>query len=894
MITILAFVVGVMPATPGTAVAIPAPTTTWYVNASATSVGTGTVADPFRSITSALAVVEPDDSIVVAPGTYGAYETFPLEINGGWYDIYSTGGSARTIINGGGAAGPLIEAYDAGFSLDGFTITGATRMALSEIEPNGMPSGGGMVISSCEADLSDLVISDNLAYEGAGLSVVGYSQVLLADSVISGNGSHSTLAPIEPARLFSGDGTLSGGGISVRDSSLELDGCTITGNKADYLGAGIYAYNADLEVYDSFITNNVLADTPDIMPGSLGPWGGGLTVQDNGWPSLDGGGVYGEYSSLGFVRTKLSGNVGAYGAIAANWSELFVDQSVVSGHAGFAAVGFSGPAWMNENVIASTGDRHASPGDSAMGSKVGRPTGGPDVSASVSELGAYAEVDRTLFTGNTVETAFIAMGGVAWLNNDLFIDNTIEFPTVAFADVYGDVAHCTLYGNGSQWGVWSQGEMADMWIENSIVWDGQDEYSGMHPQGSSSSIVWSGALGLYYDDLKSGPEYMGIAEVSLTSFYDEAGLIYEDPRFMDAPNGDFRLALGSPCVDGVTGDWGLEDDFAGNWRPQDGNEDGTYEWDMGAYEYTPGGRFGSTTRYTTAIQVVEQNFDSADTVVIATGERFPDGLSASALCGLYDAPLLLTPSTVLIPEVVAEIERLGATRAFIVGGRGAVGTQVESALVGLGMSVTRLGGIDRYETASIIARHVIDNSEFNGMVFMARGDNFADALAVAPVAYSNVIPVLLVRPDRLPASTVDVLRNYGVTSAAVLGGPAAVRVQVEAGVQKSLGVTTERIGGADRYATAALISEWAYDNGLATFEAVGMATGLNFPDALCGGPGIGTRGGVLLLTPSTSLSPAAAAALNAHSEEVDAVQFFGGTVAISDAVKSAVYTVLGW
>lgn len=895
LLTILTFVSALMPAIPVVAATQPVVlepiSDTWYVSAAAVTAGTGSVLDPFRSISSALAVAGSGDVISVAPGTYGAYETFPLEITGDWIDIRSTGGSAKTIINGGGAPGPLVYAWDAGFSLEGFTIKGAV---VPEFGLERTVSGGGLAIESCEADLIDLVLTQNVAWEGAGLYVYR-SDVHIEDSTISDNGAYptgliagSTTPQGEPLPI---DGTISGGGVAVSMSYLEMDDCTVSRNKAGHTGAGIDAYETELEVYDSVIDRNSLSGTMGLTEEPVGPWDAAVSTQADGIDYFDGAGVYGDWSHLDFENTEFTANVGNYGAVAADYSELLLIDSKVTGHSGFAQVGTSAPpSDFGPFETAGADQARAHPADRVAGES------GSSSTAQFMEIRPYTNLEGTLFTDNTADTLVNIYGGELWVENCFFYGNDVAYPTLAMEDTYADINYSTLYGNDSMWGLWCVGPYSDVWVTGSIIWDGQANDSDFRPRSYGPSIMWSGDLELYYDDLKSYPEYIG-DEMNPNAFYTDWGVIYEDPRFMDAANEDFRLALGSPCVDAADlndDDYAAWGDYAGNSRPVDGDGDGEALWDMGALEYVAGGRLSGQDRYLTAVQVVEQNFDFADTVVIAAGEQFPDGLSASALCGVYDAPLLLTPGRSLHSAVAAEIQRLEATRAFIVGGTNAVSPAVEASLKALGLTVTRIGGANRYETSSLVAKHVIANTEFDGRVFIARGDQFADALAVAPIAYAHQIPVLLVYPNRLPVSTVDVLYNYGITNAAVLGGGAAVTTQVEGGMQRTLGVVTERIGGANRYDTAALISEWAYANSLASFETVGLATGATFPDALCGGPGLGAAGGVLLLTASDSLSAPVAASLAAHDSEVEGVQFLGGTKAISEAVKTAVYTVLGW
>lgn len=62
------------------------------------------------------------------------------------------------------------------------------------------------------------------------------------------------------------------------------------------------------------------------------------------------------------------------------------------------------------------------------------------------------------------------------------------------------------------------------------------------------------------------------------------GNINEDPLFTDAAMEDVSLQTGSPAVD--TGDNAIcaPEDFFGTMRPQDGNEDGVANCDMGAIE----------------------------------------------------------------------------------------------------------------------------------------------------------------------------------------------------------------------------------------------------------------------------------------------------------------------
>jgi len=893
LFTTIALIAAMTPVMPVAAVSDPIPGDTWYVDASATSEGSGTVADPFRSITSALATATAGDSIEVAPGTYGEYEEFPLRSTSTSLTVYSTGGSAQTIIDGDGTEGPLFYLVDVKLSMSGFTVTGAVAPEIDTAPP---VAGGGMSIHASEVQLEDMVITGNVARQGAGI-YASESVVTLGECMVSDNGEHSPAPDVEP--LFDipdglKTGTYSGGGIYAYYSNVLMADSEVTGNMADRSGAGIEAYGSVLIGIESLIAENVLSGIGVVGDAGVSSWDPGAVSVAREEDQMDGGGVHSYESVLAFGGSTFTANVGEYAAVAAEYSMLLFEECDVSGHEGFAAVGYRSVIGIPGEQALGTGGGHDITGaratsiddllDDALSGSVG-------VAQSIPSL-PYAFIWDTLFTGNTCETVFMTDGGLMDMENCIFTGNDVAFPTVGLKNTFADIVCTTMYDNGSLWGVWSEGMFADVYVWSSIIWDAGEDTGPVAPTEMAPSIVYGGDLGLLYNDLKSGVEFMG--ELEPNALMADEGNISEDPRFMDRDNGDLRLALGSPCVDAGYPDSSPDWDFAGNDRPQDGDEDGEAIADMGALEYVPGGRLGGADRYATAVLAVEQNFSYANIVVIATGERFADALSASALCGLYEAPLLITPPDELDGSVADEIERLGASEAIIVGGVNAVHPAVADALEDLGLEVSRIGGVDRYETSALIARHVIEAIDFDGRVFLARGDNFADALAVSPVAYAHNIPVLLVRSDRLPSPVVEVLYDYDVDTAAVLGGSAAVSTQVEVGTQMTLGVLTERIGGADRYETAALISQWAYDNSLASFETVGMTTGLNFPDALCGGAGIGVRGGVLLLTPPTELCEPATDALTAHDDEVMAVQFFGGVNALSEDVKDAVYALLGW
>lgn len=307
-----------------------------------------------------------------------------------------------------------------------------------------------------------------------------------------------------------------------------------------------------------------------------------------------------------------------------------------------------------------------------------------------------------------------------------------------------------------------------------------------------------------------------------------------------------------------------------------------------------------SSRYETAVKASERTFaDGAACVVIATGANWPDALGGAALAAAENGPILLTDRQALPSAVADEVVRLGATRAYILGGTGAVGPAVEQALAGLlgAGNITRIGGVNRYETADLVAAKSVEvlkaTGTYDGMAFVATGANFPDALAAAPISAAKGWPLYLAGSSGLSAGTKAAMASAGVDSVAILGGTGAVSAATETALESLYGpAAVTRLAGASRYDTAVAVATWGCSNAGLGWDGVAIATGANFPDALAGGVMQGVHGSVMLLTPQSSLSSATAAALTAHKDEIRTVTYLGGTGAVSTSVRDQVASLL--
>jgi putative cell wall-binding protein len=311
-------------------------------------------------------------------------------------------------------------------------------------------------------------------------------------------------------------------------------------------------------------------------------------------------------------------------------------------------------------------------------------------------------------------------------------------------------------------------------------------------------------------------------------------------------------------------------------------------------DYTPVAVEGAT-RYETAIEASKLAFPGgAETVIVTTGENWPDALGGSALAGAYEGPILLTPAAALPDVVLTEVDRLEATDAIILGGPGAVSPAVEVALAAkLGATaVRRIGGATRYETAELIARAVATklDTTYDGTALIATGANFPDALGGSPLAAAGPWPILLATPAGLTPSTAATMDDIGVDRVLILGGEGVVPAATETGLAGSLGAANvTRLAGLDRYETAVDIACFAVlEEGIFRCEGTGFATGENFPDALAGGVVQGKMDAPLLLTRSASLPPVVDEALAAQADSMNTVYFYGGPGAIAQSVRDQI------
>lgn len=287
--------------------------------------------------------------------------------------------------------------------------------------------------------------------------------------------------------------------------------------------------------------------------------------------------------------------------------------------------------------------------------------------------------------------------------------------------------------------------------------------------------------------------------------------------------------------------------------------------------------FGQS-RYDTAIEISQAwEDDSVDTVIVARGDDYADALAGVPLAHVLDTPILLTTDNdKIIEKTLAEIERLGATEAIVLGGEGAIAPTTYNRLASAVPEINRLSGDTRFETAAEIAEAFaeVNGGELNEVV-VANGLNFPDALTIGSFAAQTETPIVLTLDDRVPEATQELLDKYNVAETTVVGGEAVVNADVEAALPSAT-----RLAGNDRYGTnVAILDHYeSVDSGLY------IATGKDYADALTGAV-LAAQNDTAILLVHDKIPKEIAPYLDAN--DVDFSAIFGGKNAVGDDVKQA-------
>ncbi|WP_430790465.1 cell wall-binding repeat-containing protein [Virgibacillus flavescens] len=164
-------------------------------------------------------------------------------------------------------------------------------------------------------------------------------------------------------------------------------------------------------------------------------------------------------------------------------------------------------------------------------------------------------------------------------------------------------------------------------------------------------------------------------------------------------------------------------------------------------------------------------------------------------------------------------------------------------------------------------------------VIVATANQFPDSLSAAPLATYLDSPILLVNRDYLSDNLVNELNRLSPSDVIIIGGESAVSNQLEGEID-TIGYTTHRLQGANRYETSIAVNEAIpYESNKAF-----VVSGEKFPDALSAAPYSGIYKYPILYTRQDTLPETVSNYI--ENQGITKSYLVGGETAISNIVEN--------
>lgn len=244
-------------------------------------------------------------------------------------------------------------------------------------------------------------------------------------------------------------------------------------------------------------------------------------------------------------------------------------------------------------------------------------------------------------------------------------------------------------------------------------------------------------------------------------------------------------------------------------------------------------------RYETAAKISKEGYNSANTVILVNGhdKHLVDGLTATPLASVKNAPILLSDNNKLSIYTINEIKRLNPSKVIVIGGEVVMPQSVidEVKKINSKISVQRIGGQTRYETSLNIAKE-IDKTNNITKVYVGAGDGEADSLSISSVAGREKAPIILTAKDGLDKDTYEYIKSQNILDGYIIGGSEKISDKAINQIDEAIksDVSKNIIAGIDRQETNAKVIEKFYGN--TKLNGVVVAKQDDLVDALAVGP----------------------------------------------------------
>jgi parallel beta-helix repeat protein/predicted outer membrane repeat protein len=539
------------------------------------------------TIQEAIDAAEDGDTVLVWPGNY--FEL--IDFKGKAITVESRDGPGVTAIDGSTANSVVTFRMAEGPDsvLEGFTITNGQALE----------TGGGVRCKNgASPTIRGNVITGNTTVSsagGGGIGCIGASP-LIAGNTISNN-----------------QGITGGGGILVVAGDPQILGNTLRENSTSGEGAGIESdATSNPVIRNNTISLNVVSGTGD--GGGIHTLGPQPAIRDNVIDqnhAHEGGGVYLENagSQARVTGNTFTGNTcqGTGGALACESSSATISGNTFTGNqansgGGAISCQFSTTP-ITDNLIQGNSASKGG-GIYLLGSNV--LISGNDVLANHatgnSGGGMYCGGDGTQILGNLIlgNDSAANGGGLVVRNADALVKDNVIANNVAgdhgggLSLEFGEPVVVNNVIHDNQAGIDGGGvycESTDAILTNDTIARNTAGSRGGGLAATADSWPKLRNTILWDDGAPSGVEIHTDGLIDVEACDVEGGWPGANnalnPLFTDAPNGDFHLMAGSPCIDDGDNlaDELPDEDFEGDDRVQDGDVFPGAVVDMGADEY---------------------------------------------------------------------------------------------------------------------------------------------------------------------------------------------------------------------------------------------------------------------------------------------------------------------
>ena len=410
--------------------------------------------------------------------------------------------------------------------------TGATIYVTKAVTIVGGYSGVG---DTRELDPSKTIIS--------GLNTASHCLDISANAVISG-------FTITKGRANGSRPSDEGGGMYIHQCSAQVDNCLFKANMASYIGGAIALDNAAgtvisncsfIENWSTYVAGAILCYYSDATIDTC-HFEGNKT--GDGTTDGYGGGIYNDTCAPTILNCDFSGNSAQYGAGIANYN---------------SAAHVEGCSFTDCNSTTIGG-------------------------GGVYNWGGTPTISNCLFQDNRVshrgggifdKSLGTIVNCILWNNRSMTYGGAIHVdPSADGAESGATIANCVMYGNTAYQGGGCYSDNATPTLVNCILWGNTGWDQEVPAEIYSSTWVFNRKPVVTYCDVAGDDTFPG------------TGNLRSDPKFLNAPGGDFHLQSGSPCIDhGTNSAPGLPStDYENRPRIRDGDDDGLAVVDMGAFE----------------------------------------------------------------------------------------------------------------------------------------------------------------------------------------------------------------------------------------------------------------------------------------------------------------------